>query len=207
MRHKRFTLLLLSSLWAQCSLAVTAQDLSLAIAERMANAPAEVLGFSSREISMAEEDRELYAVYHEYGLAPLWVDSQGAGDHARALLESIQDADQHGLLPEDYHLDKLQEAWDAKEPDELAKLDTLLTLSLLALVNDSSTGRIQPAIDHPEKFASAGERRSDPVEIVRNYRAAVNPAAYLDSLHPQHYYYQGLKSALPGYRELAARGG
>jgi len=55
--------LLVAALAPNCRLsqaaAASRDALSGAIAERLANAPAEALGFDSREISMPEEDREL----------------------------------------------------------------------------------------------------------------------------------------------------
>ncbi|KAA1194017.1 L,D-transpeptidase family protein [Pseudohalioglobus sediminis] len=181
--------------------------LTEALAARLANAPAEVLGFDSQEISMAAEDRELYAVYHEFAMQPLWVSDVGTGIHARALVDAISDARSHGLYPRDYHLDALQEAWDARQAEELARLDILLTLALLAWVNDISNGREQPRASHPDLFAEAGTGRADPVQVVRDFLAAGDPAKYLDALHPQHYYYRNLRNALPRYQALVASGG
>ncbi len=187
--------------------AASSEALSGAIAERLANAPAEALGFDSREIGMPEEDRELYAVYHEYGLQPLWVTASGPGRHATALRAAIREARTHGLRPGDYHLDRLEQAWSGRHPDELAALDLLVSLALVAWVNDSSAGRVHPRRDHPELFASAGDRRRDPVAIVQAFLAAPDPAAHLEGLHPQHRYYRGLRGALERYREIAAGGG
>jgi murein L,D-transpeptidase YcbB/YkuD len=200
-------IILYAVLWAAPSAAASTEAIQQAIAERLANSPAEVLGFDSREVAVAEEDRELYAVYHEFGLQPLWMVNAKPVGHARALLDAISNAHLHGLRASDYHLDSLQQAWDANNPEQLAKLDLLLTLALLAWVNDASEGRIHPRQEDPALFATAGDRREDPVMLVNGFLAATDPVTYLDNLHPQHFYYRGLQQALPRYRELATNGG
>ena len=208
MLFDRFTTTLVLCLLLLAQPAASASPaLTEAIAARLANAPAEVLGFDSQEISMAAEDRELYAVYHEFAMQPLWVSDVGTGIHARALVDAISDARSHGLYPRDYHLDALQEAWDARQAEELAKLDILLTLSLLAWVNDTSNGREQPRASHPELFAEAGAGRADPVQVVHDFLSADAPADFLNALHPQHFYYRNLRNALPRYQALVASGG
>ncbi len=178
-----------------------------AIAEQMVNAPAESLGFSSEEVGFETEDRELFEIYHENGLQALWVNDKGPGRHASALLEAVSNANQEGLNPETYHLSELRKYWDKKQPDQLASLDILISLALVAWVNDTSAGRIHPRQDHPELFARSGDRRAKAVKIVDDYLKVSNPGEFLANLHPQHRYYQGLKRALPKYRSLAEKGG
>lgn len=183
------------------------EDVNRAIAFQLANAPAEVLGFTSAEVGLEAEDRELYEIYHENGLQALWVTHKGPHKHAKALLEAIAAAENEGLNPDDYHFTSLQHYWKSKEADDLASLDLLISLALVAWVNDSSAGRVHPRLKHPELFVSAGDRRADAVAIVSNFRESKDPQSYLAGLNPQHRYYRGLKAALARYRTLAGEGG
>ncbi len=208
MQNSRIVSAILTVL-AFCSGTLAASDgaINQAIALQLVNAPAEMLGFSSDEVSMEFEDQELYEIYHENGLQSLWVTDKGPGKHASALREAISSAEEEGLNPEDYHLSRLQQYWDSKQPDQLAELDFLITLTLVAWVNDTSSGRIHPRKDHPELFARAGDRRANAVTIVDDYRSADDPELLLALLNPQHRYYRGLKEALPRYRTLTEQGG
>lgn len=194
-------------IWAPTASATTGGAVQAAIAERLANSPAEVIGFSNSETGLSESEQALSRVYHELGLQAVWVTGGVPSRHAEALLAAITESAREGLRPEDYYLTSLERAWDANGAQQLADLDLLLTRSLLAWVNDSSAGRVHPRREDPNLFATAGDRREDPVTLVSRYMAASDPVAYLAGLHPQHHYYRGLQAALHRHRELAVTGG
>jgi murein L,D-transpeptidase YcbB/YkuD len=187
--------------------AISDDEIDEALAGQMANAPAEVLGFTSEEVGLETEEKELYAIYHENGLQALWVTHRGPGKHAKTLFEAITDAESDGLDPAAYQLSGLQHYWKSKHADDLASLDILLTLALVAWVNDVSVGRVHPKSAQSDQFTHAGDRRGDAVAITHNYLEADKPGEYLASLLPQHHYYRGLKTALARYRAIAANGG
>ena len=198
---------LLAVLSCAGSLYASSEALNQAVAQQLANAPAEALGFSSEEVDFSTEDGEMYEVYHENGLQALWVTKKGPNKHAKALYAAIERAGEEGLDPEDYHLSSLQQYWNSKGTDDLASLDLLVTLALVAWVNDGSEGRVHPRESDPELFASAGDRRLSAVKIVQTYAGSKDPQAFLAGIHPRHRHYQGLKSALEYYRGLADSGG
>ena len=157
------------------SYATTQEAIDQDIASLLANAPAEALGFDSREVGFSTEDQELYAVYHENGLSALWVTPAGPGDSAKALYEAINNAAEEGLNKDDYHFSTLTRYWNSSDSLELSRLDILVTLALVAWVNDVTVGRVHPRVKHPELFARAGERRGDPVVIVQNFQGIHRP--------------------------------
>jgi len=190
--------------------AAAAEDVSAlrqAIVDLHANAPAEVLGFAPREVGLTETEQDLHAVYHETGLGALWVTPDGPGKHARAVREVVTNAADEGLDPDDYHAAELSRYWSSRSPEDLARLDTLITLAFITWTNDASVGRVHPRLKHPDLFASAADRQLDSVEVVRAYLAAEEPASYLQQLTPQHRYYRGLRAALKRYGALRDSGG
>ena len=81
------------------NLLATGESINKELAQKLVNAPAEVLGFASEEVSFETEDRELYEIYHENGLQALWVSDAGPGKHAGALLNVVSRAAEEGLNP------------------------------------------------------------------------------------------------------------
>ncbi len=200
-------LLLLALFDPRDGLAATYETIDDGVASLLANVTAEVLGFSSQQVDFTDADRELYAVYHEFGLRALWVTSEGPGQHARALYSAVKNAADEGLRSRDYHFPALSRYWESTDTGELSRLDVLLTLALIAWVNDVSVGRVYPREKHPELFARAGDRRGSPVDIVQTFRESSDPGGHLATLLPRHRHYQGLKRALGRYRELQQNDG
>lgn len=210
MLNSKFTTGLLV-LCVMCSplgtVAATNDDIADAVADLLANTPAEVLGFGSRWADYSTEDQELHAVYHEQALQPLWVSSGAPDRRATAIYDAIRNAADEGLDPNDYHFPVLSRYWKSDDAGELARLDLMLTLALVAWVNDVSVGRVHPREKHPDLFARAGDRRGDALEIVNGFRDTADPEDYLAALLPRHRHYQGLKQAHGHYRELRDQGG
>jgi len=202
-----YGLLLLAIFVPRVGLAATYETIDDGVASLLANVPAEVLGFSSRQVGFDTADQELYTVYHEFGLRALWVTSEGPRRRASALYAAVKNAADEGLRSRDYHFPALSRYWESTDTGELSRLDVLLTLALIAWVNDVSVGRVYPREKHPDLFARAGDRRGDPVDIVQTFMDSSDPGGYLASLLPRHRHYQGLKLALGRYRELQKNGG
>ncbi|MDA9982825.1 hypothetical protein N9H39_08850 [Gammaproteobacteria bacterium] len=114
------------------SYATTQETIDQDIASLLANAPAEALGFGSREVGFTTEDQELYAIYHENGPGALWVTPDGPGNSANALYEAINNAAVEGLDRDDYHFSTLTRYWNSSDSLELSRLDILVTLTPIA---------------------------------------------------------------------------
>ena len=87
-------------------------------------------------------------------------------------------------------------------PNDLARLDTLLTYNLIKYIHDVSSGPIKPRFADPRLFPEAGNINFKPRESLEQALAAPDLAAYLESLPPAHAHYIGLKKALMMYRAI-----
>ncbi|MEW5721853.1 MAG: L,D-transpeptidase family protein [Thermodesulfobacteriota bacterium] len=102
-----------------------------------------------------EVEAPLFEFYARRGFEPLWVSPLGPDRKALVFLETLLDAEQHGLDPQDYHASCLQ-TWVqallekplddlAREQRDLAGLDVLLTQAFFLFGEHLSRGRINPA--------------------------------------------------------------
>ncbi len=179
--------------------------------DRIAAALAELLSCRNVELVAMKEQRPLLqqrdiclaAIYRETGTGPLWVSAAGPGPAAGVIIDRLRRCHLEGLEPEEYEISLLESLWTASRPDELARLDTLLTYNLVKYIHDISFGQLKLHRADPKLFAEAGNTGFDPVQSVRIARSVADLGVYLDSLPPQHRYYVALKEALAHYRQLA----
>ena len=80
----------------------------------------------------------------------LWIDKQQPTAQAIDALEFIADSASHGLNPNHYHLDLLQQLEPELNEDEAHLFDLILSDGLLKLVRDMSAGRLDPNVVDPE---------------------------------------------------------
>jgi len=165
--------------------------------------PLSLVNLERQEISISNEQLCLATIYSATGMKPLWVTVDGPGEAAATLLDYLKNSGEEGLDPRDYHIEEIAQIWDSRDPDNLALLDTTLTLSLIKYVHDITHGRIAPYKRDPELFAGAGDPHFRPVLVVEQALNAPDLGAYLASLPPSHIHYKRLKEALRYYRELA----
>lgn len=183
------------------------EALERALDGQLQHHPAETLGFEWQGLSTGEINRDLVTVYHEYALRPLWVKEKGPGEKAQAIYGALRSAAVEGLNPDDYLVGGIEALWANRSPEELAKLDILLTLGLTAYVNDTHAGRVQPRESDPTLFDSAGVKRLEAMTIVGQALEAPDLALFLAGQPPGHGRYGDLREALKRYREIEAAGG
>ncbi len=152
-------------------------------------------------------------LYRKREASPLWVNREGIKPQARAALEVLQAAGEHGLEPEEYAADWLAQhmqglnggLFSSPDPEALAEFDLRLTQAVLAYAGDQLDGRIEPK-DVQElggKDVYIEPRKAD---LVTDLNDAVNRGKVtdmLESLVPVHDGYHRLKALLEEYRELA----
>ncbi len=177
--------------------------IAAALAERLSCRNVELVTIKEQQPLLQQRDICLAAIYRETGGKPLWVSAAGPGSAAGVIIDRLRRCHLDGLEPEEYEVSLLESLWTATKPDDLARLDTLLTYNLVKYIHDISFGQLKLHLADPELFAEAGNTGFDPVQSVRIARSVVDLGAYLDSLPPQHRYYVALKEALAHFRELA----
>jgi murein L,D-transpeptidase YcbB/YkuD len=154
-------------------------------------------------------------LYKARDFRPIWCAATGPRSLATDLLDAIRDAEQHALIPYDYHLDTLTGLMDdarflvepMRRPDTefLADLDVLLTDAFLMYASHLFAGRVNPETIHTEWVAHL--RRADLVRALEGGLASGRMKEALEQLAPPHRGYAGLRRHLTEYRRIVAAGG
>jgi murein L,D-transpeptidase YcbB/YkuD len=149
----------------------------------------------------------LYATYRE---VPLFLEEDGVGDRARALVADVTGATADALNLGAYPLAELREAMndaDGRRPsaEQLARADLLLTATYVALGEDLLTGQLKPSSVSQSWYIDPAVVDVDSA-LARTLRAPRFDRG-LAALRPASDDYARLRQALPRYRQLVARGG
>jgi murein L,D-transpeptidase YcbB/YkuD len=153
--------------------------------------------------------------YERRAYRPAWINEKGPLPEAKYLSEAIQRADEEGLRPDDYHLDKIEHLlsqarkshriFKSPAPRLLVDLDLLLTDAFLIYGSHLVSGRVNPERIDPQWLANRRE-----VDLVQMLEEALNSNEIekaLKSLLPLHPGYEMLRKALVHYRKISAIGG
>lgn len=154
--------------------------------------------------------------YQERQYAPVWFDRNGLRPAAKTLISAIQNADQDGLHPADYHTAIINmllsdyDFWPLDDDDDhqaviRADLDLLLTDAFLLFGTHLADGRIDPETLHTDWILSEGS--SDVLEVLHNLSSDTDMAQIIDQLRPRHAGYVQLRRALNKMRQIQAQGG
>ncbi len=151
----------------------------------------------------------LVRFYERRSFKPAWENP----DHIEAMITTIRAASHHGLTPEHYHLDALddlrrraQHASDESNGHDDG-MDILLTDSFLLLARDLSSGRVNPADINPAWNFDAPQAKMSLDAMLELSLADGSFQDRLESLAPAHPLYRRMTSALQQYRALALAGG
>ncbi len=147
-------------------------------------------------------------VYQDNNFKPFWTDSR----NIRKLLSLIEEAPDHGLLPDDYNIVALRRILDERERDPAAMIaaesDLMLTESLLRYAYHRRLGKIKPSTLDPDiNYKRETFRNQPPGETLREILEAPSLQEYIDLVAPSGPYYTGLQHWLRQYRQIAAAGG
>jgi murein L,D-transpeptidase YcbB/YkuD len=153
-------------------------------------------------------------VYAQRDGEPLWVRSRRPTPEARALIQQLCTANEHGLTSSTYALDSiytaLRQAYVNPSGDDslytagLATLDRLLTTAFVQYTNDLVNGRV-----HPETIDNDWHIGLPASSTVATLDRAFDQgfAATFDTLATANSGYLPLRRALTRYRTIAANGG
>lgn len=153
--------------------------------------------------------------YLERSFRPAWVGPDGPLPLADELLRAIDEADEEGLHPEDYHLLASRELMDqalaeraggrGSTPHLLADLDIALTDAFLVYGAHLAVGRVDP--ETIDTMWHAQLREIDMVAVLGDAVSTGAVRSSLQALLPRHAGYWKLRDALARYREFVAQGG
>jgi murein L,D-transpeptidase YcbB/YkuD len=146
-------------------------------------------------------------LYGKYNYQPIWTNP----DSIRQLIDAIKNSYYDGLTPEDYHLSliqQLQSSFKAKpDPTKQAKLDVVLTDSLVRLGYHLLMGKVDPeSLDNNWNM----NRELLKMDSILKMSASIDNAQVTNLIagfRPQTDFYRDLKRALANYRKIQAEGG
>jgi murein L,D-transpeptidase YcbB/YkuD len=143
--------------------------------------------------------------YRERKYKPLWSNAKGRLDRAYDLLQIIMHAEEEGLEPADYHLEKIMVYWDSQAAKDSTQLDLLLSAALYRYSNDVYSGRYKPRDTDTDWHIQNSPL--DSYSLFADVARKTSITQFLESLPPQHSGYQLLKKGLRGFRDIEQQGG
>jgi murein L,D-transpeptidase YcbB/YkuD len=146
-------------------------------------------------------------LYGKYNYQRIWTNP----DSIRQLIDAIRNSYHDGLTPEDYHLSLIQELQNSfntkSDPTKQAKLDVVLTDSLIRLGYHLLMGKVDPeSLDNNWNM----NRELLKVDSVLKMSASIDNAQVTNlvaGFRPQTNFYRDMKRALANYRKIRAEGG
>jgi L,D-transpeptidase YcbB len=160
--------------------------------------------------ALLHNPQHIIEIYDDDGMIrPRWKDWENADQ----LLNSIRNARNHGLQPEDYHLSVLYDLIDKiivsgeKDFAGIAAFDLLLTDSFLLLSSHLARGKTTMVNEDQERNAVADEPAENRINFLENALARNRIFEDLEKLAPAHHEYIKLREALQRYRVIEENGG
>lgn len=152
--------------------------------------------------------------YEHRTFTPVWVGARGPAPPLDELVSLLNDADDDGLQPSDYHVTRIANAVaEAREqlaagvpldPGFMADLELLATDGFLMFASHMALGRVDPeALD--SKWVA--NRRDFDATVALERGLAQGLSAEVSALRPSQEGYSKLRDAYRRYLDLAAAGG
>ncbi len=153
-------------------------------------------------------EQDVLARYYELNnYDPAWNNKM----NIKELIENLEDAYNEGLLPKDYHLERIkkliEETKGDDDPIKIADRDLLMTDGLFKYAQDLILGKvdqkkIRPGWDvPPNKLPGNGD------SLLYAALEDKNLTVLLNNLKPDNYMYTHLRNGLKQYRIIAEHGG
>lgn len=156
-------------------------------------------------ILYAQDILPAFYVANNYSLA--WDNEQNRID----LIESLENSFKEGLIPDDYHLEKIKKLFSETKsnanPDKVADLDLLMTDAVLLYATNLIIGKVDQS-----KIVEGWD--VPPNKLPKNDGISLNKALNsndiaeaLNNLKPDNFMYVHMRNGLKRYREIAMKGG
>lgn len=143
--------------------------------------------------------------YAGRGYRPLWIEDGSANAEASALFSALRSAQDHGLDPKLYGVEKHRKALDAaRTADALAEVELALSTTLSVYASDLYGGRLDPSDLSPSwKLKAKQVDATSALESVASSGVTATLAKAAPSTEP----YRALQAKLKALRVAAASGG
>jgi murein L,D-transpeptidase YcbB/YkuD len=146
----------------------------------------------------------LWELYENNNYAPLWHEQE----RIDALIDMVGSAEEEGLLPRDYHHERLLllRQSNLRETVDIADFDMLLTDSLMRYVYHRYFGKVNPA-DLDSDWNLSRRLDHDPMDLMVGTMSAADMQQHIVKTLDWGPYYQRMKTMLADYRGRAMREG
>ena len=187
--------------------ATSINDYQNIFVDHLAMGPATYLNINVHGKAAADIDRKLTDIYHGNKLQPFWIKDGKPSPRAADIFAVLKDAENHGLNPASYFVDKIHQNWNSTDTAGLVRLDILLTLGMMRYVADQREGRMEPRKLDPKLFAGARDVEVDWENLRGKAFKSSDMKAFMEQQAPPFLQYRKLQKKLIEYRALAAKGG
>ena len=153
--------------------------------------------------------------YERRGYVPAWINELGPLNLIESLMHSLSTAYREGLVPQDYHLQRIQSTLKkigenpgeglSFNPGRLVDLDLLLSDAFLIYASHCLSGQVNPDTFDPEWYAN--RRGADVGQALEAALSSSRIAETLRQFLPSQTGYWKLRKALADYRKIAQNGG
>ena len=145
--------------------------------------------------------RDIYVVRD---FKPIWVRDNGPKTKAKALLGELKISGVHGLSPAFYNVPEIETLMASDAPDDLARLDVLLSGAAAEFGHDLANGRIGPDVAPSENAVEPVAMT--PAQFVAGAEAAENLRDFAGGLLKDDYRYIRMIAKLAEFRRIEASG-
>ncbi len=147
----------------------------------------------------------LHEFYQQNDYVLIWANHGKITPQAKQAIAAIAAVTDDGLLPNDYHHDRIIALANTSTPEQHLQRDILLSDGLLKLAHDLRQGRFTPKEVDPEWDIK--QAKFDAVAFLVDALNAPSLRQQLQQLAPHHPTYRALKRELVHYQSLAKQGG
>ena len=151
---------------------------------------------------------ELPKIYRNSNYEVIWADKKNRND----LIESLLKSEEEGLLPNDYHLERISKIlantkYRKLKDSDAANLDMLLTDALMLYASHLVSGKVEQSQLRSKWDVDINQRPKGIDSLVSVTLKNDNIKWAIQGLKPQHYFYLLMKQDLKTYKEIARNGG
>ncbi|MCA0933765.1 L,D-transpeptidase family protein [Lutimonas saemankumensis] len=151
---------------------------------------------------------ELPRFYSNRAFKPAWRDAKNRND----LIESLKASFDEGLMPKDYHLERIEglimkSDHSSLSREEMADLDLLMTDALIIYASHLLDGKLDQSEIRKKWDVERNEGPSNPDSLLTATLHNRNIKTVLEDLKPKHYMYKLMKFHLKKLRNEAETGG
>jgi len=93
--------------------------------EHLEMGPATYLNLNVHGRVTAEIDKSLTELYHNNKLQPFWIEDGKPDQRAADIVSVLKEAESHGLNPDSYFVDRIDQYWGSKDTAGLVRLHLL----------------------------------------------------------------------------------